>query len=213
MNVQSNHNHLITSEAELRKYFDRPIERAIKKQKSELDIPSKEFIKESPFLCLATISPNASADCSPKGDAPGFVKIVNDKQIIIPDRKGNNRLDSLVNILHEPKVGIIFFVPGKNETLRLNGRAHLSKDPTLLQQFTVNKKCPKIVILVDIDEVYLHCPKALVRSSLWEMGGQNRRDLTTYIRASREQLGISLTNEEVEKLAKEYRDAFIDTLY
>jgi len=203
----------IKSEEELKNFYDPPIDRAIKKQKTELDEPSREFILNSPFLCLATTNPNASTDCSPKGDAPGFVKILNNKTIIIPDRKGNNRLDGLINILHDSRVGILFMIPGRNETLRVNGHAKLSINPKWLNEFEVKGKNPKVVIVVNIEEVYLHCPKAFVRSSLWQRGAERVPDIKTYIRASRKQLGVDLSEEEILKLANEYEDAFEDTLY
>ncbi len=175
-------------------------------------MPSIEFIRNSPFLCLATTNPENSSDCSPKGDPNGFVKIINRKTLAIPDRRGNNRLDSLINILYEPKVGILFFIPGRNETLRVNGIAKLVNDPKLMETLTVNNISPKIAIVVDIDEVFLHCPKSLIRSKLWNDNIQDR-DLQSYIKAKNDQLGIEVSKLDIEKQAKEYNTSLKDKLY
>ncbi|MBI2519746.1 MAG: pyridoxamine 5'-phosphate oxidase family protein [Bdellovibrio sp.] len=203
---------IISSEKQLREFYGAPNERSLLKQKDALDLPSKEFIQQSPFLCLATTNPNGSTDCSPKGDQPGFVKIVDDKTIVIPDRKGNNRLDSLVNIIHNPKIGLLFFIPGRNETLRVNGRAKICHDPEVLSEMSFKSKTPTVVVVVEIDEVYLHCPKALIRSDLWKRG-VDIKDLKTYIKASRQQLGIELSEDEIAEKAKQYEESLKDTLY
>ena len=207
-----NRNNIIETEEQLRELYEAPMERAILKQKSELDKPSKEFIQHSPFLVLSTISPDGFGDCSPKGDPEGFVEIIDDKTIAIPDRKGNNRLDSLVNITRDPRVGIIFFIPGRNETLRVNGNASISVDPELLSRLSMQNKTPKVAIIVDVKEAYFHCPKALIRSDFW-IKGANLKDLTTYIKAAKEQLGEDVTKEEISKLAKEYQESLKDRLY
>jgi PPOX class probable FMN-dependent enzyme len=123
----------------------------------------RAFIAASPFLILATGS-SQGLDCSPKGDKPGFVQIEDDgRTLLIPDRRGNNRIDSLKNLVEDPRIGLIFLVPGANETYRVNGRARVSVDPVLKQRFAVDGKEPTTVIVVSVEQAFQHCPKALVR--------------------------------------------------
>ena len=136
---------------------------SVDKQMASLEKHSRRFIELSPFLVLAT-----AGDASPKGDPPGFVKVIDDKTILIPDRAGNNRLDSMQNVLDDPRVGVLFFVPGLNETLRVNGRAEITRDAALLAPLAMQGKAPKTGLLIHIDEVFLHCAKALLRSKLWD---------------------------------------------
>jgi len=160
----------------LREIYGEPNERAVKKQLSRFDRYSRDFIARSPFLVVASSDPSGSCDASPKGDAPGFVQVVDDRTLLIPDRLGNNRVDTLANLVARPGVGLIFFVPGVNETLRVNGRARVTTDPALLEPLAVNGKVPRSVILVSADEIYFHCGKALIRSDLWNPQKQIRRD-------------------------------------
>jgi len=159
---------VITSEADLRARFKAPSELSLRKQLDHLDRNCRRFIELSPFLCLATSRRDGMADNSPRGDVPGFVEILDDRTLLIPDRPGNNRLDSLANITHHPQVGLLFFIPGVTEMLRVNGRAKLVTKPQILELFTVNNRAPAVVILVEIEEVFLHCSKALIRSRLWQ---------------------------------------------
>ena len=160
----------------LREIYGEPNERAVKKQLSRFDRYSRDFIARSPFLVVASSDPSGSCDASPKGDAPGFVQVVDDRTLLIPDRLGNNRVDTLANLVARPGVGLIFFVPGVNETLRVNGRARVTTDPALLEPLAVNSKVPRSGILVSADEIYFHCGKALIRSDLWNPQKQIRRD-------------------------------------
>ena len=159
---------VITSEAELRARFKAPSELSLRKQLDHLDHNCRRFIELSPFLCLATSRNDGMADNSPRGDVPGFVEVLDERTLLIPDRPGNNRLDSLANIVHHPQVGLLFFIPGVTEMLRVNGRAKLVTKPEILELFTVNNRAPAVVILVEIQEVFLHCSKALIRSRLWQ---------------------------------------------
>jgi len=124
-------------------------------------------VKASPFVVLASAGANG-LDCSPKGDTPGFVRIVDERTLAVPDRPGNNRIDNLLNIIADPRVSLLFIVPGIGETLRVNGRAEISNDPELLQSFAVNGKLPRTVLIVSVESVYFHCSRALVRSKLWD---------------------------------------------
>ena len=160
----------------LREIYGEPNERAVKKQLSRFDRYSRDFIARSPFLVVASSDPSGSCDASPKGDAPGFVQVVDDRTLLIPDRLGNNRVDTLAKLVARPGVGLIFVVPGVNETLRVNGRARVTTDPALLEPLAVNGKIPRSGILVSADEIYFHCGKALIRSDLWNPQKQIRRD-------------------------------------
>jgi uncharacterized protein len=153
--------------AEIREIYGEPMERAVKKQLPRLEKHSCAFIALSPFLVMATSDPTGRCDASPKGDAPGFVQVLDDETLLIPDRLGNNRIDTISNLLASPGVGLIFFVPGLRETLRVNGRAGITTDPALLQSCAVQGKLPRSGILVKAEEVYFHCGKALIRSDLW----------------------------------------------
>ncbi len=159
---------VITSEADLRARFKAPSELSLRKQLDHLDHNCRRFIELSPFLCLATSRRDGMADNSPRGDVPGFVEILDDRTLLIPDRPGNNRLDSLANITHQPQVGLLFFIPGVTEMLRVNGRAKIVIKPALPELFTVNNRAPTVVILLEVEEAFLHCSKALIRSRLWQ---------------------------------------------
>jgi len=159
---------------ELAMHYARPTERVLKKEIDHVDALGRAFIATSPFLVLAT-GGNAGLDCSPRGDQPGFVQVADDgRTLLIPDRRGNNRLDSLKNIVEDPRVGLIFFIPGANETYRVNGRAQISADPQLRRRFAVESKEPATVIVVTVEQAFPHCPKALVRSDLWRTARAGR---------------------------------------
>jgi uncharacterized protein len=127
----------------------------------------RRLIEASPFVSLATIGPEG-LDCSPRGDLPGFVRIHDDKTLMLPDRRGNNRVDSLRNIVRDPRVGLLFLIPGSGTTLRVNGRAQVSAEPDLLASFMMDNKAPRTVVVMTVDEVYFQCARAIVRSQLWD---------------------------------------------
>ena len=126
----------------------------------------RRLIEVSPFVALATSGPEG-LDCSPRGDLPGFVRIHDEKTLMMPDRRGNNRIDSLRNIVRDPRIGMLFLIPGSGTTLRINGIAHLSDDPGLLASFAVTEKAPRTVIVMEVGEIYFQCARAIVRSDLW----------------------------------------------
>jgi PPOX class probable FMN-dependent enzyme len=159
---------LIATEAALRARFATPGRLAVLKQLDRLDHNCRRFIELSPFFCLATSRPDGLADNSPRGDAPGFVQVLDERTLLIPDRPGNNRLDSMTNIIHNPNIGLLFFIPGVTETLRVNGHAKLITSLDLLARFEVHGRAPKVAILVEVAEAFLHCSKALIRSRLWQ---------------------------------------------
>lgn len=160
--------HLVADEAALRGLYAPTHPMAALKSLGLLDPHAKEFIRRSPFLCIGTQGREGRADVSPRGDPAGFVTVLDDRTLAIPDRPGNNRLDTLANILANPSVGLLFVVPGFDDTLRINGTATLSTDPDLLQTMTVNDRVPKLAIVVGVSEVFLHCAKAFRRSRLWD---------------------------------------------
>ena len=159
---------VVRSEAELRAIVGDPSERAVKKQIDRLDEHCQSMIAASPFMLLGTASAAGWCDVSPKGDAPGFVRVLDERTLAIPDRPGNKRLDSLRNIVENPRVGLLFLVPGKGETLRVNGRATIVRDRELLASLAHEGKEPVLAIVVEVEEAFAHCSKAFIRSHLWE---------------------------------------------
>ncbi|MBK1794902.1 pyridoxamine 5'-phosphate oxidase family protein [Devosia sp. WQ 349] len=124
------------------------------------------LIEASPFVALATSGPEG-LDCSPRGDKPGFIRIHDSSTLMMPDRRGNNRIDSLRNIVRDPRCALLFLIPGSGTTLRVNGRAHLSADPALLESFAIEEKAPRTVVVLQIEEIYFQCARAIMRSELW----------------------------------------------
>jgi hypothetical protein len=159
--------HLVTTLEQLDALYGAKNPNSIAKEIDHLSDGYRRLIEAAPFLAIATGGPEGF-DCSPKGDAPGFVRVLDDKTLAIPDRPGNNRLDGFRNIVRDPRIGLLFLIPGVGETLRVNGRASISIDPELMQSFTVNGKLPRSVLIVLIETVYFHCSKAIVRSRLWD---------------------------------------------
>ena len=165
---------IVTSVEGLAALYAQPLERVVKYKLDYVNAAGRAFIAASPFLVIATGS-QLGFDCSPKGDQPGFVEVVDDgRTLLIPDRRGNNKIDGLKNLIEDPRIGLIFFVPGANETVRVNGRARILVDADLKRRFTVNGKEPATVMVVTVEEAFHHCPKALVRSNLWNAGSSGR---------------------------------------
>lgn len=195
----------ITNKAQLRELYDSPKERAVKKQMSTLDIHAISFIEHSPFLVISTCGKSGLMDTSPRGGAPGFVKVINDEEIVIPDSKGNNRLDSLVNIIESGVAGTLFLIPGVDETLRINGAAHISADPSLLNVFSSEGIVPKTCIIIKVKEVFLHCAKALMRSKLWLDDYKiERTNFPTMGQMLKDQIGSKEEPESQEDMIKRY---------
>lgn len=166
----------IADQDALRRIYGLPSGRSLDKQLSWLDAHCRNFIALSPFVLIATAGASGATDVSPRGDAPGFVATT-PSELLIPDRPGNNRLDSLTNILETGRVGLLFLIPGVDETLRVNGRAAIHDDMDLLARFAVGGKAPRTVLRVEVEEVYLHCAKAFMRSRLWDAQMQVERDV------------------------------------
>jgi len=159
--------HVVREELELREIVGVPAARSVLKERSALDQHCRAFIARSPFLLIATAGADGRCDISPKGDVPGFVLVLDDRRLVIPDRPGNKRLDGMMNLLANPHVGLIFLVPGREETLRVNGRAWITRDPDLLRRSAVQGKTPLLAVGVEVEQCFLHCAKAFRRSQLW----------------------------------------------
>lgn len=158
----------LTSISELREMVGSPNERAVRKQLAVLDTHCRAFIQHSPFMLLGTSAPDGRCDVSPKGDQPGFVLVEDDTTIVIPDRPGNKRFDSLQNIMRNPHVGLLFLIPGMDETLRVNGSAELVQDEELLSRLAVDGKPPLLAIVVKVEEAFLHCGRSSLRAQVWD---------------------------------------------
>ena len=156
----------IETKEELREFYGPANERSVRKQMAKLDEHAKNFIALSPFMVIASATADG-ADASPKGDPPGFVKVIDEGTLLIPDRPGNNRVDTMSNIVENNHIGLLFLVPGMCETLRVNGRARITTDPEILEPHSVKGRLPRSAMIVDIDDVYLHCGKALIRADMW----------------------------------------------
>jgi PPOX class probable FMN-dependent enzyme len=189
----------------LRVLYSEPGKRAVKKQLVALDEHCRRFIELSPFVVLASCSAAQSLDASPRGGPPGFVKALDDRTLLIPDAPGNNRLDSLENIVATGRIGLFFMIPGIDETLRVNGGARLSCFEVQIEAFSGEKRRPKLVIEVTIEEAYLHCAKALMRSNLWQASSQvSRSVLPTMGQMISSQTGIEAPAESHEAMLARY---------
>jgi PPOX class probable FMN-dependent enzyme len=201
----------ISDAAGLRACYPSPVERSVRKTLPALDQHMRAFIALSPFLCLGT-SGEGGGDVTPRGDAPGWVQVLDERTVLIPDWPGNNRLDSLSNVLENPNVALLLFVPGVTETLRVNGTAEISVAPELLERWTVNGRHPRSVLKVTVREAYLHCAKALLRSKLWEGDYKvGRGALPSYARMLKDQ--VPTTKETTEELEQLIATSYATTLY
>jgi hypothetical protein len=195
---------------ELRGCYPQPLERSLRKSLPKLDAHMRRFIGLSPFLCLGT-SGTGGADVTPRGDSPGFVHVLDDQTLLIPDWPGNNRLDSLTNVVINANVGLLFLIPGVNETLRVNGVAEVIMEPALLERWTVNGKHPRSAMRVTVREAYLHCAKALMRSKLWNDDYRvERTELPTYAQMLKDQ---GVTTQSIEELQASIDDSYATRLY
>ncbi|MDG4867188.1 pyridoxamine 5'-phosphate oxidase family protein [Guyparkeria sp. 1SP6A2] len=169
--------HQIHTLAELEALFDAPGEAAIKKEVDRIVPVYRQMIEASPFYLMATRGPDG-LDCSPRGDPAGFVHVLDDKHLVLPERRGNNRIDSLKNLVDDPHVGLLFLVPGKGETLRVNGRARITTDPELMRRLAMKGKPPQCVIVVEVETVFFQCARAVLRARLWDADDADRADNT-----------------------------------
>ena len=203
--VRLSDDHKISTERELRALFSDPHPLAARKCRPALDRHCRDFIARSPFLCLGTQNADGTGDVSPRGDVPGFVRVIDDSTLAIPDRPGNNRLDSLSNILSNPAVGLLFIVPGFDDTLRVNGLATLNRSPDLLATMAVKDKRPKLAIIVRVSEAFMHCAKAFRRSGLWDPAArQDRSEMPSLARIILDQTtGAPEQDGDMKKIDRE----------
>jgi PPOX class probable FMN-dependent enzyme len=196
----------ILDEAALREHAGAISRLAERKVMPKLDRHARAFIALSPFLVLASADADGRSDASPRGDAPGFVLVLDDTTLLLPDRPGNNRLDSFGNVLARPGVGLLFMVPGIDETLRVNGRASLTTDTELLARAEAQGKVPRTGMLIAVEEVFFHCAKALRRSHLWDATRHVERSVfPTLGRIIAEQTGVCSVDEAERMTAEGYR--------
>ena len=171
--------HLVTTMEQLESMYGEVYPPARVKEIDHVNADYRAFIEKAPFFAMATSGPDG-LDCSPRGDPAGFVRVHDEKTLMIPDRRGNNRIDSLRNLIHDPRVALLFLIPGCSETIRVNGRAQICTDPELCKSFEMQGKAPRCVIVVAVERVYFQCAKAIVRARLWEEAAQvDRASLPT----------------------------------
>ena len=198
--------HALTTLESLRALYPAPKERAVRKQLDHLDVHCRRFIELSPFVVLASSGADGAMDASPRGGAPGFVKAPDAHTLLIPDAPGNHRLDTLENIVATGRLGLLFMIPGVDETLRVNGMALLSTDPALIEQVADERRRPTVVIQVRVEQAYLHCAKAFMRSRLWSAQAQvDRSVLPTMGRMISEQTGLAGADETQEQMLERYQ--------
>jgi hypothetical protein len=195
--------HLITTVEQLEALYGEPFGPSLAKEIDRIAPVYRKLIEAAPFVAVATGGPEG-LDCSPKGDAPGFVRVLDDRTLALPDRPGNNRIDGFRNLLKDPRIALLFLIPGVGETLRVNGRASITVEPELMQSFAVNGKLPRSVLLVHVDTVFFHCSKAIVRSKLWEEATRiDRKSLPSTGTILAEVSGGKLGGEDYDRVAPE----------
>ena len=167
MALDSDRIHVIADEAELRAVIGSPTENVLLKLADRLNDLTAQFIERSPFVCVATVDPDGGLDVSPRGDPAGFVRVLDEHTLLVPERPGNRIADTLRNLLVDPRIALLFLIPGVGDTFRVNGRAVITDDAELLASSAVDGKVPKLGLLVSVEEAYTHCPKAFIRSGLW----------------------------------------------
>ncbi len=197
----------ITTIEALRALYGAPHELSLKKEMRRLDAHARGFLERSPFVLIGSSAPGKLPDVSPKGDKPGFALVLDNHRIAIPDRPGNKRLDTFENVIANPMVGLLFLIPGMDETLRINGRAEIHADPELLERLAVDGKRPISALVVAADEVYFHCAKAFMRSQLWDPASLiDRKTMPTLGAMLKDQIGLAEETGTIdEALDRGYR--------
>lgn len=215
MEYEVNPEFAITDEKALRGLFEATHDLAAIKSQALLDKHAQAFIRRSPFLCIGTQNLDGRADVSPRGDPVGFVQILDQHTLAIPDRPGNNRLDTLVNIIANPSVGLLFIIPGFDDTLRVNGQATLVNDPEILKRMSINDRIPKLALVVKVTEAFLHCAKAFRRSHLWSPDHfQNRSEFPSLMNILLDQTtGAPNNDDEMRKLDDGLEEGYKKSLY
>lgn len=206
--------HVVADEAALLALFEATHALALQKCQDRLGAHAQAFIRRSPFVCIGTQSREGRADVSPRGDPAGFVRILDERTLAIPDRPGNNRLDSLRNLVTNPSIGLLFIIPGFEDTLRVNGQAQLVTEPGLLQRMSIQERTPKIAIVVRVQEVFLHCAKAFRRSHLWDPAHlQPRSSMPSLVKMILDETTGAPREDEMRKLDEALEEAYRTTLY
>ncbi|MEV0200834.1 pyridoxamine 5'-phosphate oxidase family protein [Nonomuraea sp. NPDC050691] len=200
----------ITSESELRELLGDVMPRAVTKERVRLHERDRQWLAASPFCLIATSDADGSCDVSPKGDPAGFVHVIDDSTIAIPDRPGNRRADGFRNVLTNPHVGLIFLVPGRNETLRINGRARLVREAPFFDEMIVKGHRPHLALVVEIDQIFFHCAKAFLRSALWKPGSWEPDALPSHARLIKD---VQVVEESLEQLEQYYGESYTKKLY
>ena len=195
----------VNSQEELRRIYNEPKERSLRKELDHLDEHCRNFIAHSPFVVVASTNPDGTADATPRGGEPGFVTVADERTLLIPDRPGNNRLDTMSNLVRTPGIGLLFLVPGMDETLRVNGTAEIRDDEELRARFTEGRP-PATVLTIHVLEAFLHCGKALMRSQLWDPARHiERTDLPTLGEMLRDQIGSHDLPESQDEMVERYK--------
>ncbi|WP_067468871.1 pyridoxamine 5'-phosphate oxidase family protein [Actinomadura macra] len=200
----------ITSAEELRTLLGAPMRRALDKERVTLHAWDREWLRRSPFCLIATSDSAGNCDVSPKGDPPGFTHVLDDTTIVVPDRPGNRRVDGFLNILSNPHVGLIYLIPGRGETLRINGRARLVREAPFFDEMVVKGHRPALALVVEIEQIFFHCAKALMRSDLWKPESWDPDTLPSRARILKD---VQHTEESVEELEHYYGPAYAEKLY
>ena len=202
--------HRVTSIEQLESVYGTPASSSLVKEIDHISEHYRAFIEKAPFVTVATCGPEG-LDCSPRGDPPGFVRVVDEKTLMIPDRRGNNRLDSMRNLVRDPRISLLFLIPGINETLRINGRAAIVVDPNLCESFAMQGKLPRSVLVVTVGRIYFQCQKALVRSHLWDAEAQiARSELPSTGKILQALSGNSIDGEKYDR---DYPERLKNTIY
>jgi len=206
MTSENQFSEVITTEAQLREIVGYPNRMIANLPIAALDDVCRDYIAKSPFLLIASSDARGNVDVSPKGDPPGFVHVLNDTTLLIPHRPGNRRADTFMNILQNPKVGLLFLIPGKRETLRISGQATLVRDADLRQQMAVRDKVPELLVAVQVEEAFFHCPKCMMRSELWDADVSRELENLSFLAQVVVQQGqVDKTVEEIQAML--YDDA------
>jgi len=200
----------VTSQAELRELLGDPADSDANKDRSRLNEFDRQFLAAAPFCVIATAGPEGRCDASPKGDPPGFVHVIDDTTIAIPERPGNRRGDGFHNILGNPHIGLIFMIPGRGDTLRINGRARLFRDAPFFDRMIVKGHRPKLAIVVDIEDVFYHCSKAFLRSALWKPETWNPEAAPSRAVIAK---GMERSHQSMEELERYYGPTYADKIY
>ncbi|ODN71627.1 pyridoxamine 5'-phosphate oxidase family protein [Methylobrevis pamukkalensis] len=196
----------LTSAEDLRALYGTPNPRSARKVLPALDVHCRRIIGLSPFVVLSSTGPDGLGDITPRGDAPGFVEVADDCTLILPDQPGNNRIDTLLNVVANPGVGLLFLIPGMDETLRVQGTAEIRDDADLCARFAVGERAPKTVLVVHVREAYLHCAKALMRARLWDPEARiDRSAIPSMGEMLKDQLGLAATAETQAEMLERYQ--------